>query len=352
MPLNKQLLKEMSSKHLKNAKKKDEATAMGMVDAASTELRDYYFNEGIYRSERESRKVVDDIFQSRTFLKLLKKVIKKDTKELIESRNGISFILFLQVQGMANAYRDIIGKIKSSNIDEAQKSSQIAEVNEKYNATLELIKDIQEKLNKKNIKKLMKMGVSIQFAPQMASLLLPSEYVTEQNVGFFSKSMFKGLMELTEASCAYYKDEKNNNTDSYVSKLGISLESPSTIGEIMDKFVFKDADTSTIKSFIISSALHNKEAVMKVVSPAQKACYNAITEYILSLMNSDVLTKQDRVKIINEVGKRAAKYKSAGKVYGRRIVFGDVVNITDMDGSIKYPKIVKAWKEYKEDSED
>lgn len=338
---------DLRLKRLNKMWKKNKNDVVDTIDVCGWELLDYFYNEIFNKSEREYRQSFDNLVTAPVFLKALKKVVsKKNDSEY--SKEGFAFVLTNALDNAKHQLNDEIKRIKDSNMTVKDKENSIKYVEEQYEKLTVLIGKICDTVTTRTVKKLRKMGMQKEYARYLASGLITSEWANEKNVFRYMRFVWKCMYRVQELGVEYSDDKK-----SYTSKIGLALEDPKNIAKIMKSVCLKEANKDMLMNVVINAALDQKDRFYtQNLTGAQQACYNAITYYILELMNSSIFDKNDRMKIFKDIARKRIDSRKGGYDSERRIMFSKVKDMVDSDGRPLFPKVVKAWDKYSDNLEN
>ena len=337
-----QLLDDLRLKKLNKLWKKNKDEVYDIVDVCSTSVLEYYYNDIFNKSEREFRKDFYDLILFPIFLKSLKKLTKKDGSKY----EGFAFVLSEAMETARHQMNDEIAKVKQSSITEKEKEDAVNNIKQCFDELAALVNEISDNVTGKTVKKLRKIGFHKEWAKILAPDLISDEFITEHNMFRYLRHIWKGMYRVQELGAEYTEDGK-----SYASKLGVGLEDYKVIEKIMKSTCMKNGTKDMYMELVIQTALDQKDRFYQNMTVAQKATYDAITMYILDVMNSSIFDRSDRIRIIKTVARKRVDSRKGGYDTERRVLFSKVKDMKDIDGNYMFPKVVKAWNNYSDNSE-
>lgn len=327
---------ELKSKSLRKMWKRDKEKCLNLVEVSLPEVVDYFYNDIYKKSERDNRRKFRDIITAPITLKVLKKLVKKPSDGL-----PVEAIPFMLNGGLESAQFQMnkeIESIKASNQPKEQKDTSLKYVEERYSNLLEKSREVSSLCAKKYEKKLKKI-LPKDLASRLAIGLMPVNYVNERNIFFYLRLVFKSFYVVQEMGAT--------ETDGKVTSRA-RLEDPKVVGKILRETMLAKATPEIIAEVIIHGALDLKDKYYAKLTKAQKMAYDAITYYLLDLLNSKIFDKETIYRIIKNIARRRLNDKRGGGYDSeRRIAFSKVATeYVDENGKPRFPRVVKAWEKF------
>lgn len=337
----KELLEDLKPKRVKKMYKKDKDN-MYAIEVTLPNVIDIYYNALWTKAYQPYRGKFNDMILNPYYLKALKRLVKNDSTMIQrEDIEPMSFILLSELDVARRQVQEELKRENERSISEEEKKSNMVFINEQFDKLCDLVWEVTEKINSKKIKKLTKMGCNPSKANELASYLVNTNVITDRNIFKFSRLMFANIRNMYEATSTYSDDKAT-----FVNNIGLPLEVPEGIEELMEKFTLKDANKNVYFNMILAGSLDIKDKYFDKLPNASKAFYNALTNYYLTILNSDIFDKSDRIQLFKEVMKRRVDNNKNGYESQRRITFSALKDVKNENGEIRYKKIVKAWEEF------
>lgn len=335
-----ELLEDLKPKKVKKMWKKDKDN-LYVVETCIPIIIETYYDVLWTKQFQQYRNKFNEIILNPYFLKSVKRILKGDGMISKEDIEPLSFIILAELDTARKQVQEEIKRENERSISEEEKKSNMMFINEQFEDLCSLSFEITEKINSKKIKKLVNQGCNPSKANELASYIVNSNVLTERNVFKFSRLMFANIRNMYEATSTYSDDKST-----FVNNIGLPLEVPEGIEKLMEKFTLKEANKNIYFNMILAGSLDVKDKYYEKLPPASKAFYNALTNYYLQCLNSDLFDKSDRIKLFKEVMKRRVDNNKNGYESQRRITFSALKDLKNEDGSLRYKKIVKAWEEF------
>lgn len=329
---------ELRVKRLMKLWKKDKDECLNIIEVALPDVVDYFYNEIFKKSERGNRNKFYNFITAPVTLKALKKLCKDPSDGL--PVNALPFMLNDALEHARFQMKDEMSNIKASQKPKEEKEESLKYISESFTELHDNIKTVSIMCAKKYIKKLSKI-LPKDLATELAIGLMPAEYVTEENIFKYLRTAFKTIYRVQEMGATETKDGVTSRAQ---------LEDFRVIHKIMRETMLSKATPEIVAEVIIHASLDPKDKFYsQTLTKAQRMAYDAITFYVLEVLDDKIFDKESRYKIIKHIARRRIESKKGGYDTERRIMFSKVAEYVDENGDLMFPRIVKAWDKYSEE---
>ena len=342
----------LSRSALKHAKKKKELERL--IESNLPFLVEYYFGNFYKKEEREK---YEDIMtkllgSDKYFIQPLKKLIKKSKKEDgIKIPSGLSTMLMDNLDEVKKLYRQHIQRAGSTANLSEEAQDHLNTIKELSNYLIKETTDICNKLNKKRINKLIKIGFTEEYAKTLARSWVPSKYLNSYNI---RRYLYRFNTTLYDIQKNGLKEDPNKVDKGLINEIGVNLTDPNTIKDIYE-LIFKGLDRKVFISGLVGIMLERKGERYKSFSKHELSCFNAISTLILDILegkeylntSKEKLSKKDKKELvldkkelkhfIETYSEERIKDQNKGRDSARRVSF---TNLNENE----YPRIIKVFK--------
>lgn len=248
-------------------------------------LVEWYFNESFRGENRKYEPLMLDLLSAdKHFLKPVLKLVSSKKRH-----NDIPEGLNIMLWDYAEKMRGRISERFETALAEGESREQVTEKFKdahEFLAKLEtIVKDITNITAKKTIKKLMKIGLTEQYAQQLANHIVPKEYLNKHNVRKYIYRLNRALYEVQKESVV----PDNGKGDNYVVNTGVSLaQKDFKILEAIYGLALRGADQETVNNALVGIALE-KRNVLDSFNPPQRALFANISAFVQDILEGRVV---------------------------------------------------------------
>ena len=312
---------------MKVLKKMDKGELMSTIEINLQSLVDYYFEDYYRKDESEYRETLQDLVLSKKyFLKPLSKIMKENPDSI---PSGTAYMIYEVLNNATRVINDRIQAEKDSNKPKEEKEKAIDELNMLFKETQADVFDCLAELTTKARKKLKKLDIKKEYCAAIAPVMLPTDYITNKNLGRMVRSLTSTLYNVYKASIV-------SEDEVQVSTLGLDITKPKNISKLFMIFT-KNMDIGTFANFIKQILLEKRDKSFDNMDSNQLAVYNAITAYALGMLDDkEVFSSKTRQEVIRGFSEQRRRDEKRGFDARRRVTF------SELDPDI-YPRIAKAF---------
>ena len=183
---------------MKALKKMDKGELMSTIEINLQSLVDYYFEDYYRKDESEYRETLQDLVLSKKyFLKPLSKIMKENPDSV---PSGTAYMIYEVLNNATRVINDRIQAEKDSNKPKEEKEKAIDELNMLFKETQADVFDCLAELTTKARKKLKKLDIKKEYCAAIAPVMLPTDYITNKNLGRMVRSLTSTLYNVYKAS--------------------------------------------------------------------------------------------------------------------------------------------------------
>ena len=350
----------LSKQALKKAKKKGGKALEKLIEANLPLLVEYYFTSYFKGNQRQKfeKHLLQVIGNDACFIQPLKRLMKKAAKKKsdIEIPEGLHVILMDTIDDVRSMYRR---KLKEMSGGDASMSDDTkSAIEDLRDMTQELIESTEEvcgMIVKKKAKKLAKLGMSEEFATDLAKTYIPDDIANPQNIRRYLYRTNIALYNIQKRG-VLKNEEAEDDEDRWIQNVGLNLGDQDVIKKIYE-ILYKGISRKVMISGLVGIMLERRGNMFENFTKPQLWCYNAITALVLDVLEGnesfnfgeEKASKKDKkksaiskkelrafMKMYSEEKSRDAKHN---RDCARRISFSNLPDDT-------YPRIVKAFGAY------
>ena len=312
---------------MKALKKMDKGELMSTIEINLQSLVDYYFEDYYRKDESEYRETLQDLVLSKKyFLKPLSKIMKENPDSV---PSGTAYMIYEVLNNATRVINDRIQAEKDSNKPKEEKEKAIDELNMLFKETQADVFDCLAELTTKARKKLKKLDIKKEYCAAIAPVMLPTDYITNKNLGRMVRSLTSTLYNVYKASIV-------SEDEVQVSTLGLDITKPKNISKLFMIFT-KNMDIGTFANFIKQILLEKRDKSFDNMDSNHLAVYNAISAYALGMLDDkEVFSSKTRQEVIRGFSEQRRRDEKRGFDARRRVTF------SELDPDI-YPRIAKAF---------
>ena len=343
----------LSRSALKHAKKKKNLERI--ISSNLPFLVEYYF--GTFHKKEERVKYEDVLIKllgsDTYFIQPLKKLIKKAKKDdSIEIPSGLSVMLNDNIDEVKKLYRQQLAKVGNATLSE-EAEEKLNTIKELTNRLIEETNDICDKLNKKKISKLEKLGMTTEYAEILARALVPAKYLNSYNIRRYLYRFNITLYDIQKMGMKEIGDD-TSPIKQIKNNIGIDLSNPNVIQDLYE-LMFRGTERKVLLSGLVGVFLERKGERYKSFNKFEKACFNAISTLALNVLEGNVyintskeklskkekkeltLDKKELKKFMEEYSEERIKDQNKNRDSARRVSFSNLDENT-------YPRVIKAFR--------